>query len=723
MTAVAKESAERKVKDTQIHREPPSEPYRGIAPFRFIDEPIFFGRECEAEELRRTVLMFRGVLFYGDSGAGKSSLLNARFIPQVLENGFLPNRIRLQPQRDAEMVVERISLMDAGRSPFLPSALAPNGSETPRLVLSIQEFERRVRVSAKKAAEKKTTGRGLPKPLLIFDQFEEFVTLFDMAPEKKRAEARAIQATILDLFVRLLEDRTLPVKLVFTFREDYLAKIEKLILRKPDLVEQRVRLVPPEISQSDYAKDPNGETISPLRSIIRHPLAIGGQDGKLLFPPKFTGLLCDRLETELRGRSKTGFLNLSEIQIVCRELWHSEHPEAVFAELGVDGLLEKFLSGALVRLGAQRRDIAIALLSELVTGAKTRNIVFHDELVTRVEKDMKRGREAVEAALTALVGETGLVRLELRHNIPFYEIISEFLIPWIFELKEERRLERERDKRRRALIRKVARTSALLGILAVVASPFIRNLTTERAKLYETSKRLEKLAMADKESERERIAMAETKLQDLASYLNDVRKLEPAKIPGELETKLRQLGYLSSVAGVPTKLGDQKIVEARRSHCADLEQKGDELRDKGELKSALETYTRSYDCRKQLADQHGDDEELQFDLSSSYNNLGNVFFDLGNYPGALDAFERALSIRQQLAEKEPGSTRWQRSVFFSLLNTSDAMRKLKPDEALARAQQALIIANKLAIQDNINATWKKDQQTASEQIQRLKTKK
>lgn len=42
-------------------REAPAQPFRGIAPFRFIDQPIFFGRMAEAQRLLRLVTMFRGV--------------------------------------------------------------------------------------------------------------------------------------------------------------------------------------------------------------------------------------------------------------------------------------------------------------------------------------------------------------------------------------------------------------------------------------------------------------------------------------------------------------------------------------------------------------------------------------------------------------------------------------------------------------------------------------
>ena len=60
----------------------PATPFRGIESFRYVDRLIFFAREEETRKLVRYVALYRGVLFYGDSGAGKSSLINAGFIPE-----------------------------------------------------------------------------------------------------------------------------------------------------------------------------------------------------------------------------------------------------------------------------------------------------------------------------------------------------------------------------------------------------------------------------------------------------------------------------------------------------------------------------------------------------------------------------------------------------------------------------------------------------------------
>ena len=102
---------------------PPKEPYRGILQFRLLDWRIFFERDAETERLANLVSLYRGVLLYGQSGAGKSSLLNAGLIPQALRQGRAPERIRVYPECGNELSIEPILVREK-----VPMALAMNGS-------------------------------------------------------------------------------------------------------------------------------------------------------------------------------------------------------------------------------------------------------------------------------------------------------------------------------------------------------------------------------------------------------------------------------------------------------------------------------------------------------------------------------------------------------------------------------------------------------------------
>jgi predicted GTPase len=58
-------------------------PYIGPNPFTSHNRQFFFGRNEETAILRGLVLVRRATLLFAQSGAGKSSLLNADLIPAL----------------------------------------------------------------------------------------------------------------------------------------------------------------------------------------------------------------------------------------------------------------------------------------------------------------------------------------------------------------------------------------------------------------------------------------------------------------------------------------------------------------------------------------------------------------------------------------------------------------------------------------------------------------
>lgn len=432
----------------------PESPYRGIESFRYVDQPIFFAREEETRKLLRYVSVYRGVLFYGESGCGKSSLVNAGFIPAVIAEGFTPDRLRVQPKSGEEIVVERISTKNTGEAPYLPSSFIGDEEAASRIVLSADQLKERLQKVCKSSP-----GR---RPLLIFDQFEEFATLFEEAPRGEDIEnAKRAQRAILDAIIDLQRDGSLPVKMLFSFREDYLAKLSKLIALWPDLSDQSQRLTPP--------------SFDALPTIIRGSFEkYPGSFGKELSPT-----LTSDLTAALKERNEGGKLNLSEVQIACLQLWKSIDPEKLFKDKGVQGLLEDYLSDSLNRLGENLRDPAVALLSRMVTPSGTRNIVSEYDLISQVNEDEGIAEDRLKEALRALVQETKLVRRERRYDTYFYDIVSEFLVPWISGQKVERlaALERqklqaiEKRKRKKAFI--VAAVSLLLAVAFGIVGFFV----------------------------------------------------------------------------------------------------------------------------------------------------------------------------------------------------------------------------------------------------------
>ena len=71
-----------------------SEPYKGLESYQAEDANLFFGRDRESEQLLAMILSSRFLLLHAPSGAGKTSLLNARIIPQLERRGHVPVRTR-----------------------------------------------------------------------------------------------------------------------------------------------------------------------------------------------------------------------------------------------------------------------------------------------------------------------------------------------------------------------------------------------------------------------------------------------------------------------------------------------------------------------------------------------------------------------------------------------------------------------------------------------------
>lgn len=73
-----------------------AEPYKGMESYRQEDADIFFGRDAEGQLLAATIAGSPFTVLHAQSGAGKTSLLNARVIPNLEAGGLMPILVRLQ---------------------------------------------------------------------------------------------------------------------------------------------------------------------------------------------------------------------------------------------------------------------------------------------------------------------------------------------------------------------------------------------------------------------------------------------------------------------------------------------------------------------------------------------------------------------------------------------------------------------------------------------------
>lgn len=253
-----------------------------------------------------------------------------------------------------------------------------------------------------------------------------------------------------------------------------------------------------------------------LPRLIRGPFenAQLRQHFKKSFPDKLT----NDLVAEIKGSSESGTVNLWVVQIVCYELWQSPSPEALFGEKHVRGLVEDYLNRALDTLAARKlKDPAIALLSALVTPIGARNVISEYSLIEQVKGKEPRLEGQLQPALTALVTQTKLVRSELQRDDTYYEILSEFLSPWIMKQRQERLAQQEETKQR-AFEASLRRKKLLINVGLVMLAALLLGLVSSALYLREvTRQQVRREQRQALEAMTVRATQAEQRAQDLSA--------------------------------------------------------------------------------------------------------------------------------------------------------------------------------------------------------------
>lgn len=445
-------------------------PYRGIKPFRYADRNIFAGRNWEKEQLLNLISLYRGVLLFGQSGFGKSSLINAALAPKLLEYDFLPEVMRVSPSYDGTFIIYRIK-EDEDTDSYLPSIFDDLNTENkPQISVSFTEFRERIlklKPTLKKddndpgektfarltLVDEITYGEAIideesPIPVFIFDQFEELITLFeemggtttdgDLTP----ADRRNFQKEIIELFREIYYNRSLRIKFIFVFREDYLAKFSRLFMAIPDLKDHTLRI------KSIPCQD--------IHQIISCPFS-GENEGR--FDNPFTDDFMDALETKLKEHFDDDYAVLTDVQIVC-EFLHELPPNErmpFLKQTPIKDIIRQSYENALSRLPASDQTIATEILQTLVLNENTRNI-FHKHAIQEVLTEKGYPVSDLTAILDRLEHETRLVRSERRSGGVYYEINSESIIPTLNKMKiirEQSLLEKDislKNRRRTSLL-------------------------------------------------------------------------------------------------------------------------------------------------------------------------------------------------------------------------------------------------------------------------------
>jgi tetratricopeptide (TPR) repeat protein len=223
-------------------------PWPGLRPFNEDDRSFFFGRERETAELHALVQRSVVVVVYGQSGLGKTSLLQAGLFHHLRDVSLLPFRLRIDHGDAAPSASTQIKAA-------LTAALDAAGVQGPRPGPdeTLWEYFHRHDVDLWGARNR------LIRPVIAFDQFEEIFTLGQRS-EKAIARVAGLAADLESLLEHRAPDSVRArleqrpedglkfdfqqegVKFIISLREDFLAQLDTWRVRMPSLLPNRFRL-------------------------------------------------------------------------------------------------------------------------------------------------------------------------------------------------------------------------------------------------------------------------------------------------------------------------------------------------------------------------------------------------------------------------------------------------------------------------------------------------
>ncbi|HVG40117.1 MAG TPA: hypothetical protein VM888_00800, partial [Chitinophagaceae bacterium] len=409
--------------------------YPGTKFFEPDQKNIFFGRKQETYDLIHFIKAHDVFVIFADSGIGKTSLLNAGLIPELINENIQPIKFRFQDTKVAPLqtIVEKLSEFVA---PDLKL------SET-----SPQKLWRLFKLCSFKSSEVLNSEEKLkpPLPLFIFDQFEEFFN----HPKQEREECINEISDLVNEYLpdyikeemkekfrdkdptekELLFYSPARVKMLFLIRADKLKLLDDLSKKIPLILRNRFHLKPLNAIQAEQAillpaSLPKNGFISPSFS----------------YQEEAVSEICQNLKNEEEE------VESFQLQILCRELekriieraekgenalWISA--EELGGKAGIESITKNYYTNQINSIAKEEDRKNAALLIEDKLIIEERRISLPETFL------LKEGYS--KELLDYLLNVTRIIRVDNNRNI---EISHDRLIAPILKSKQQREKEEEK---------------------------------------------------------------------------------------------------------------------------------------------------------------------------------------------------------------------------------------------------------------------------------------
>ncbi len=377
-------------------------PYPGPRAFRTEEYGIFAGRDHEISELTSLIISHQVVLLYAQSGAGKSSLVNAG-----LANSLSEREIRLLPVARVGVPVPIEVPLDQVANVFVFSMAC---DILPEIAVSDPWRRSATLVDAFNRLPELLDDSGeRVLSVCAIDQFEE---LFSVYPERWPDREKFF------LEISALLDARRDVRILFVLREDSLAAFSHLAAVLPEGGRTRYRIErlredeaiaairkPLQGTACSFAPDV-AETV--VRDLMNITVASPGREA-----------------VDVRGE----FVEPVQLQVVCYRLFDNlpETTTSVTLETyrrfgnpddALEGFYRQALDAATASTGVDEGELRDWFERKLITPAGTRGLVFQDHQSTG---DMPN-------RVVEVLEQRHVIRPEIRSGFRWYELTHDRFI-------------------------------------------------------------------------------------------------------------------------------------------------------------------------------------------------------------------------------------------------------------------------------------------------------
>ncbi len=739
------------------YRYPRSHPFEDSE----LDRLAFSGRDTEIEDLLRRVLSTNLLVFYGRSGLGKTSLLQAGIFPELRKKNFLPLLVRVN-QLD-QSPIERF------KAAIEQDCLEQGVDYTPGPSTGLWEFF--------KTAVFWRDGE-LQIPVVVLDQFEELFTLH--CPHSRHAfivELGELLATRLPAAIRARREsgESLPytdkpplVKVVISLRESYLGQLEAMTTDLPQVLSNRYRLTaldranaaraivePARLPQEHGYLSPSFEySESALAEILGFLAADRGT-----VEPFALQLVCSHIERKIVGE-RSG--SESDITIEAADFG---------GQKGLEKVLSAFYADVMGSLpGRRERKRAKRLCAEGLLSPGGRRLSLE-------QMQLQRQFKVTQGTLDRLVDER-VLRKEPRLNSNYYELSHDrltvpvlktrrwrmprflrriliagaaalvvMLVSLVLVSQEQRRTAKARDSAQRLMdsvvfemrdeLNRIDRPDLLEPIIKRIVEDFEAR---DAAELSATERNTFAASLALLASIRQQGAMMD---EAYALHSRSVEKFRALSVefPDDSLYRRNLAVSLGAVAELALSRGDidrAKAIALEQLAILDtLEEESDDLehgRDiafnadllgrieyaRGSLDTARSYHERQTALLSRLFDEYPEDLSLPVQLIWARINLADVDKDDGDLIAAIGGYSAASELARQRAEQTSDDSNIQLALGAAEQRLGDIyLARMQTDEAEQAYTSVVSIFKELSDNNPNSVFWYRNIAVGKERLGRL----